>query len=93
VRKSNGYYNSRDACTSIKGISNMWLTGAYGKVIREAYTAVMCTLLPHHEAIIRVLVFESDLHIIIDARNRAMAADEAVAKINTRYHNVAESLP
>jgi hypothetical protein len=68
VRKSNNYYTSRDACTTMKGISNLWLTGLYGKVLREAYSAALRALPSCGDAVIKILVFESDLHLI-DTRN------------------------
>jgi hypothetical protein len=77
VKKFNGYHKSTDACTSMKGISNMWLTGAYGKAIREAYSAALCDLLPHGGAVVKVLVFESDFHLI-DARNPSPSLVEVI---------------
>jgi hypothetical protein len=68
VRKSNSYRTSRDACTTVKGISNLWLTGMYGKTMREAYSAALRSLPSCADAIIKILVFESDMHLI-DTRN------------------------
>jgi hypothetical protein len=65
VRKSNKYRTNKEACTSIKGVSNLFLTGAYGKVIRIAYSSALRALqLSKCDAVVAILVFESDIHLI-----------------------------
>jgi hypothetical protein len=65
IKKAEGSRNSRDAYTSMKGISNMWLTGMYGTEVRQKYGTALRDLISYNEAIVHALVFESDLHLIV----------------------------
>lgn len=61
IKKAEGSRTSQDAYTSMKGVSNMWLTGIYGGDIRRAYGRALRDLFAHDKEIGRILVFDSDI--------------------------------